>query len=164
MEIVAYHLQKEAINRRSNPVECNLFGRAAYNRYYYAMFLIVREKLVDLNPDWSGTGHSSYPEILNGTVKKRIASGRKSAVKIGDGPLIALCQKALHAAHQLSELMRLGYAVRVVADYNPQVSVNFISADRFKLNDVEITAAHEWPDRAKIYADTIASAWSQINA
>ena len=163
METVAHHLQKEAINRRLNAEECDLFGRSAYNRYYYATFLKVREMFSQLDASWGALPHKAYPEILRGTIKKTIAGGRSKAIKLGDLKLISLCQQATAAASDLATLMTQGYAVRVIADYHPEIPVAFTDAERFELNSVKISTAHGWPSRAQTLTNTIEAAWKQIN-
>jgi hypothetical protein len=161
MEIVALHLQKEAIKNGKPPDECDLFGRSAYNRYYYASFLRIRSMLIELDRKWDKLGHRDYPDILRGKIKSQLDKFKRNAQKTRDKELIQLCLQAIHATHELAMLMEKGFATRVVADYFPEVKVDFITGDRFKLQNIEITEAHQWPDKADTLADTIISAWRQ---
>lgn len=164
MEAVAHHLQIEALSRRNDGGEPDLFARSAYNRYYYATFLCVREALITLDSGWSRLPHADYPKTLEGQVLKTLQGGKKRAVKIGDSGLITKCQQADRAARQLAKLMRESSAVRVVADYEPSIRVDFADSGRFRLSGVEITDAHRWPLQAKVWTETIMSAWRQVNA
>lgn len=164
MEAVAHFLQMEAISRHRSGEDCDMFARSAYNRYYYAAFLSVREVLSALDPNWARLPHAAYPQTIEGQVIKTIRSGRSKASKFGDFELEAQCQRALAAAKQLAKLMRDSSAVRVVADYEPAVPVNFVSSGRFNLGGVEITSAHQWPGQARTWAEAIALAWRQVNA
>ena len=160
MLLVAHHLQTEA-NRRIEPSEKDSFGRSSYNRYYCSVFLLVRQLINEIYRKQSKLGHSAYPDYLRATVVKDIARIGKLAQKVNDANLVSQCQRAKSAAHELASLLSTGYAVRVVADYNIDIQVEFSSTDRFKLNGIEITDAHQWPFKAKIFCDSIAELWKQ---
>ena len=72
MERVALELQRTAINRRGQIDDFDQFGRSAFNRYYYAVFLIVRDLMLEFNPRWSGS-HASIPGMLRASVHDEIA-------------------------------------------------------------------------------------------
>ncbi|MFP3541518.1 hypothetical protein, partial [Pseudomonas sp. SIMBA_044] len=68
----------------------NLYGRSAFNRYYYAAYLSVREMLQSGQPDYAGASHSDLPGLLEGAVLKRIKVEVRRQVKLhllihGDG-------------------------------------------------------------------------------
>lgn len=161
MEVVAHHLQVTAI-RWGNPAERDLFGRSSYNRYYYAAFLNVRQVLVQLKPEWRRLAHASYPEILTGRIVQILSRGRYQALRVQDSGLVNQCQRAIAASKGLATLLKAGYAIRVIADYSPEVLVDFVHANRFSLNNVEISEAHQWPERAKAWAREIENAWRQV--
>ena len=97
MEVVALFLQKEAIKRvakRAAPDECDLFGRSAYNRYYYATFLCVRNVLAKLDDSWAALPHKDYPALLKGTIKDKIRKCMKRANKLDDNELVTRCYRA----------------------------------------------------------------------
>lgn len=162
MEVVAHHLQVTAIGWK-DPTERDLFGRSSYNRYYYAAFLSVRQVLARLRPEWAALAHATFPEVLTGKILKTLSTGRNKAQRVRDGDLVSQCQRAIAASNELAKLLRSSYAIRVIADYNPEILVDFAHADRFKLNDVDITEAHQWPERAKVWASEIERAWKQVN-
>jgi len=163
MEIVAQHLHQEAIHRTS-PIERDLFGRSAFNRYYYSMFIEVRASLAMLRPEWSRLAHAAIPDLLKGKVKDELKRGRKRAEKMGDFDVVSLCESALSATEALAKLMEQGYATRVTADYYPDIPVDFLSANDFQLNTVSVKKAQAWPHRASAFLKTITSAWKQLNA
>lgn len=164
MELVAHHLQIEAVSRPT-AYEKDLFGRSSYNRYYYATFLSVREMLGKLDSTkWLRTPHANVPGILSGTVKETLKKERLKAQKIGDAELVTLCNRAVAACDSLAGLMKEGSAVRVTADYYPEIPIDFTDSPRFKLNSIDITAAHDWPLRARVLCTTITAAWAQVNA
>lgn len=163
MENVARHLQVRAISLHQSGDDGDTFARSAYNRYYYAMFLSVRSCLSGLNAAWSRLPHSNYPEVLENTVQKKINDGRRRAQKISDQKLLRICSQGLNAARNLADIMKAGYSIRVISDYQPEIRVSFDSSDRFNLNGVDITVAHQWPQQAKVFGVLIAQAWRQID-
>lgn len=162
MQLVAQHLQNQALNR---PVEGarDSFGRTAFNRYYYATFLKVQDTLRRNRPQWSSSGHSKLPRILRGDVvdelKVSLARGRKT----GDGEIVRLCSDAISAAKGLADLLEASYAIRVIADYFPETQVVFFSADDFRLDTVTVREAHSWPPKAASFISSLERAWRQIN-
>lgn len=116
MEIVAHHLQREAISRAA-PADKDLFGRSSYNRYYYATFLHARAMVGQLRTEWQELPHADYPPLLQGKIQAEISKGRLKAQKIGDADTVALCNRAVAACKELSALMSKGSAIRVIADY-----------------------------------------------
>lgn len=162
MERVAHHLQRAAIERRDTPHDFDLFGRSAFNRYYYALFLVVRATVLRLNPKWEGD-HSGLPGVLVGDLYKQIGRFRTSAHRKQDKETVELCNRALAAMNELSELMRGANAVRVTADYNPQVPVIDQGSDRFTLGPTNITTAHSWPERARVLTSHVNRAWSVLS-
>ncbi|MBB2804731.1 hypothetical protein [Xanthomonas arboricola] len=162
MEVVAHYLQLAAL-QWGDAAERDMFGRSSYNRYYYAAFLCVRGVVGGLRPEWTELPHAAYPELLVGKISQSISKGRQRAQKLQDRELVIQFQRASVAARELAALMRASSATRKVADYNPEVAVNFVHADRFSLNDVDITEAHQWPERARAWAREIEAAWKQMD-
>lgn len=161
MHSVAHHLQKVAMGGEIS--EPDTFARSAYNRYYYAVFLLVREMLKDLDSNWSKVAHKSYPEILKGQISKSYKSAMKRALKNGDNALVPHLDTASRSALALASLMEKANGVRVVADYEPSELVNFDSSQRFSLKGIEITEAHSWINQVNVWIDDIKRAWVQIN-
>jgi hypothetical protein len=161
MEVVAHHLQLEAV-RRTIQQESDQFGRSSYNRYYYATFLRVRKMMSALDAGWSQLPHASYPATLRGAVKKKLQEGRKKALKVGDHEVVAACAKAISAASEIASLMESASATRVVADYNPQIPVTFLENGRFSLNNINITDAHDWPVKADTWSSIVEKTWVNL--
>ena len=161
MHKVGHHLQVEAIKKTGT--ERDLFTRSAYNRYYYAVYLAVRRMLTEFDPGWAKTAHKSCPEILKGAITKSYKTAKTRANKNGDFELIPKLEIGIRAAAALASLMVKANAARVVADYEPSEAVNFASAKRFSLRNIEITEAHEWDDSVRIWTNSIREAWRQIN-
>lgn len=158
MEQVALSLQKWAVERRRNLDDFDLYGRSAFNRYYYASFLTVRELIVEFEPQWAG-GHSTVPEFLTGSIEREIKRFRTSAQKRQQPDAVELCNRAVTALASLSSLMQTAYSIRVTADYNPQIRVVDSDKDRFTLGTTSITDAHNWVSQTRTLTQVIRRAW-----
>lgn len=163
MQQVGLHLQQKAVNLgEQNGGEP--FARSSFNRYYYSVFLEVRELLASTDAKWATLPHKSYPELLRGQLKKRINRIREIARRGDDIVLSNDCKRANSFVLNLATLMERAYALRVIADYNPDVPIEFKGADRFKLSDTEISEAHEWQNRVKIWVNSIREVLIQADA
>lgn len=162
MERVGRHLQVQAIALTDNE-ERDVFGRSAYNRYYYAAFLRARKMVDTLDSDWARLPHKDYPELLKGKVRKALLKGKLQATKIGDVETINVFSRAMAAAVEIASLMENAARVRVTADYNPHIPIEFLPGGRFSLNNVDITVAHQWIVKTEAWAEAIERAWSQLD-
>ncbi|HVC59305.1 MAG TPA: hypothetical protein VND19_02930 [Acetobacteraceae bacterium] len=163
MENVALFLQTKAISCPPDSHDFDLFGRSSFNRYYYAVYLHVRSLLGDLNGTWATAQHASIPELLTGQVLVKIKRQRLRAVRLGDNETVQICHRAASSANALANLMREAYAVRVAADYHPDIPVVPDKRDRFRLNQVSVTTAHNWLARARQHGQAIERAWSSAD-
>ena len=161
MEDVAHHLQMEALVRPT-AAQRDSFGRSAFNRYYYAAFLPVNRTLRSLRPEWAGIKHKDIPDLMRGKILTALKKGQQQANRVGDRETAAACARAISLCYELAELMKTGYAVRVTADYEADVAVDFSTGIDFRLATVAVSTAKQWPSRATAYAQTIHSAWKQI--
>ena len=159
---VGHHLQTHAHGLGGGPRDA--YARSAYNRYYYSVFLRTRDLFRSINPSWSRASHGDYPKILLGDVRKQLQRGWTRARKDGDRRLMQDTAAALRAVDALSGLLEKAYALRVVADYEPEELVEFNGVDRFSLKEVEITSAHAWRSLCDTFCSEINLAWVQINA
>ena len=139
------------------------FGRSAFNRYYYAAFLLTRSLLVELDPKWSAPQHASIPELLRDTAKKKIYEELKIAETKG-----SIRNKDMHRMRneitvpllRLSALLAEAYEVRVVADYEPDEMVK-VEQNVMSLKYYKIDTASRWPGRARAYCKTIRKVWKE---
>lgn len=154
MERVGLDLQKTALRLKRDQRGFDLFGRSAFNRYYYATYLRVRGLILEFNPDWSG-GHASVPDILTGSVTKEIKSFRSKMMKSGDPKSIEVCSKGVSSAAALAELMRRARLVRNSADYHPEEPVVREDGKRFSLANTSVTDAHSWIGLSERFIDDI---------
>ena len=163
MQEVGHHLQVHANTLPTCTVR-DAFARSAYNRYYYGCFLLLRSELEQMNSKWRKANHKDYPSILENSIKKELTTELKKAQKRNDIDLVNKIRRAKHALSELAKLMTQAYAVRLVADYQPQVEVNFVNADRFSLSNIDITTAHNWQPNVSTLIRNLRIAWNQINA
>ena len=161
LHAVGHHLQTYAHGLVAE--QRDAYARSAFNRYYYGVFLRSRDLLRALDPSWSRTGHAKYPELLRGEVRKQLKRGWTRARKDDDGKLMRDTEAAIRAIAALSSLLETAYAIRVVADYEPEEEVSFSGAERFSLKQVEVTSAHAWRSQCETYCSEINLAWAQIN-
>lgn len=92
MQIVAQQLEFWA-KEKDKETERDLFGRSAFNRYYYAAFLVTREMLGALRPTWRHTAHAAIPELLEAGLKKRLIgqirrSRAKNLITVHEGSIL----------------------------------------------------------------------------
>lgn len=160
--VVALHLQKQAMDRRVDIAEADLFARSAYNRYYYANFLLVRTMIKSFDSKWTAE-HAAIPDLLKGKITRQILKGAKKAREANDFDTAGQCEQARSAAADLSDILKVGYIARCIADYNPEMQVVFDDHNRFSLNSINITNAHDWPGKASVFIDKIEKAWRQID-
>jgi hypothetical protein len=158
---VGHYLQLEAIQQ--NGQNRDEFARSAFNRYYYSAYLDTRALVAALDPTWASIAHKTLPELLQGTVRKKFRAEKARAEKSGDGQLATMLDGAVRATVNLARLLSVAYSVRVVADYQPDEKVNFSSAERFSLKNIDITTAHAWNQQTRIWITSIHQAWSQIS-
>lgn len=165
MHSVAHHLQVEAIKLvPSSAPDADSYARSAFNRYYYATFLCVRQTLVKIDKKYENSlNHKGIPELLRGTIQKRIKATQRKASKLGDSTLVRECQHASSQNLTFAQVLEKAYAIRVVADYTPETAVDFRS-DRFTLSGVAVTEAHDWLEKANIWASLISNIVRQENA
>jgi len=109
----------------------------------------VRSLLGQFNEVWARQDHASIPNLLKGQVLERIRRQRIRATRINDDGAVQICRRAAASTHELATLMRDAYVVRVTADYEPDIRVVPDEQGRFRLNSVPVTAAHDWPVRAR---------------
>lgn len=120
MRIVAQHLEAQA-RKCQDPSEIDLFGRSAFNRYYYATFWIVRECLKTIDEAWAEPGHSQAPEILRGQVQRRIRKQLQTNV-LPPGETAKLRSRANNSISALASLLDEARLVRTRADYKPEAT------------------------------------------
>ena len=160
LEVVARHLRDQALVLKGTG-EGALFGRSAFNRFYYSAYLLTKQHLLPVFPGLPGK-HADLPNYLRGSVAKELNRRKNQARRVEDQTTLMLVQGARKAAIELADLLTVGYSARVVADYEPEVDVNFYDHG-FALNEVRVTEAESWPHKAKQFALLVGNAMRQTN-
>lgn len=163
MKIVGEKLSDWAV-AQTEESHVDLFGRSAFNRYYYSAFLITRELLRSLDPKWGTAAHANIPDILRDSLKKRIKQKLTSAKKnklVTESQASQIQTQANSAILELASLLESSYSIRVTADYEPETKVEAKSR-HLSLDNTTLDAAHRWPDRAAMYCKTIYKACQEV--
>lgn len=161
MIVVANKLSEIALE--GNNAHSDVFGRSAFNRYYYASYLIARGMLGQLDQKWARTSHKAIPDLLKQTVARKI----RNAVQQQSGKLITMRKAkqmridANNAVGALASLLTSAYAVRCIADYDPNHRIQ-IENSTFSLFSHSNHEASGWPKRAEIHCKTILRIWGSL--
>jgi hypothetical protein len=163
MIIVANKMSEIAV-ASSNPNDADAFGRSAFNRYYYASYLIIREMLKRLNRGWSQSPHRGIPDLLEGTIINQIRNilkKQKTHGLVSPGQAAGLRTSANIATAELANLLRVAYEVRLVADYEPEVKIKQ-NGRSMVLFDHTLHEAQSWPIRASFLSKEIMRIWRAL--
>jgi hypothetical protein len=162
VEVVARHLRDRALALSpQSGDDADLFGRSAFNRYYYSAYLTTKRLLQPAFSEMPDK-HAAIPDFLRGTVSKELKRRKVRALRVEDHVATRLAQYGCRAALELADVLVRGYSARVAADYHPEVSVSFYEYG-FKLNEVQLNDAESWPHRAMQLSTLIISAKRQTD-
>lgn len=156
LKVVADDLAVIAINSRRNVssrknIKLNAsdaYARTALNRYYYASFLLTREFLNSVDSKYREAAHANIPDLIDEKLKKILIKDMNNRItnkKITqqEGKYLQTTIRSL--TKQISETMSEGYRTRIVADYQPEIEINFFN-NGFKLNELSYHQAKNWPN------------------
>jgi hypothetical protein len=161
MQRVGAVLAQKAVTAQA-PDEADVFGRSAFNRYYYATYLITRAMLRQLDASWSRIPHKDIPPLLNGKVVERVRRvSRKQQQQGLINDAASLCYSVTSAASALADMMTGAHEVRRVADYEPETQI-LRTGKVIKLVDHSIEEAKDWPRRASAHSGTILKTWRRL--
>jgi hypothetical protein len=163
MITVANKLKEIAVGS-NDPRHADVFGRSAFNRYYYASYLVTREMLRQLNSDWSRSPHSSIPSLLESTIIKQIRGNlkkQKAGRLVSEGEASQMRTSARDSATGLANILRAAYRVRCVADYEPEEKIR-LSGKTMELDNHSLDEAQGWPKRASFHAKEIIRVWKKL--
>jgi hypothetical protein len=138
-------VQLAAIAKAESGDRADAFGRSAFNRYYYAAYLSVRELLRQFDSTW-GVKHSKVPALLTTKVLdlvRRAAENQERVGLITDEQRISLVGQAQSATLALADIFQTAYALRVTSDYEPETLIEF-GDGTFRLMDRTDLEAHAW--------------------
>jgi hypothetical protein len=163
MKIVGDYLAQFA-SASTDVTVCDLFGRSAFNRYYYATFLSVRTTLRTIDSRWATPTHKDIPALLRGEVLSRVKNQVKRSVcskQINSAQAGHLRDMATVATAELSSLMQHARETRRLADYEPERRL-VRKGNLIKLGECSIDQAKGWADRASAYAKTILKVYGDL--
>lgn len=163
MQYVGSELERLALsNVDSN--NADLLGRSAFNRYYYAAFLITRETLGYMQPNWKGTPHVNIPELLTtglkNPAKRALTQQRRNGV-ITLGIESRLLTELSTTASELAQLLTQAYDARILADYEPEIKT-IKDKNVICLKSHKLTTARQWPEKADRYCARLKRIWKEI--
>ena len=163
MKIVGDHLANVAVNS-GDARQVDLFGRSAFNRYYYSAFLAVRTALRTIDSKWATPTHKDAPTVLKGEVLRR---AKKQIKILQDTGQITntkgeqLKHAAITAASEVSNLLSFARGIRRVADYEPEQTIQK-TGSVIKLAECKLDTAKFWENRVEVQTNTILSVYEQI--
>ena len=139
MQLVGNELERLALSN-GDQESADLLGRSAFNRYYYAAFLITRETLGSMQTNWRGTAHAEIPNLLEIGLKKPARAAIRSQLRSGlldKGDESRLLSDLSATGSELAQLLRQAYDARILADYEPEIKTtrtgNLITLKTYKL-------------------------------
>lgn len=163
MQIVGNKLV-ELANKEKIVSNADLLGRSAFNRYYYSAYLITRELLKELDTKWAKQPHSAIPDLLRKAIVKKVKENIQRSMKLGTidyGEGLKLQATLKVAANELANMMSAAYAIRIIADYEPDIKIVKIGTV-FSLEKELITTARHWSNQASSYTTSIRKVWREV--
>ncbi|HCB1401081.1 TPA: hypothetical protein QH865_005115 [Klebsiella variicola] len=150
LHLVADHLVKQAnATRRKGDAQTILadaYGRSAFNRYYYACFLNIREFVSAIDTSWGKVKHAEVPTLLRVSVNKKIEIELRKSERIGDLTLGEYHSKKsilLTSLENMASTMAMAYTIRGVVDYEPEIEMIFGDGS-FSINKTSVASAKGW--------------------
>ncbi len=163
MQIVGDHLKSIAESEKDKVV-FDLFGRSAFNRYYYSAFLSARESLSLIDSKWSILKHKELPITLRKEVQSRAITEIKKQEKsrILDANESAKMKHDIRVAlADLSRILENARLVRTIADYEPNVLIEN-DKQTITLSHCTITSAANWRRSVESNFKTVLAIYGKI--
>jgi len=135
----------------------NLYGRSAFNRYYYCIFLVTRDLLREYKVEWSKSKHKQIPDILVVTFKKELIKEVKKTLRhnlVTESEASKAITQIRTSTAELSSLLIEAYDARCIADYEPEVLLNNLDKNLL-LGEYKLNTASTWPSKAQSYCKSI---------
>lgn len=143
---VATSLRESANSHKlKNEELARAYGRSAFNRYYYACYLTSRDLVKKILP---GTAfqHGEAPLLIEQNVVKLIrknAQQHKRNELINAGEYSGIITTTTQSAAEIARILKVGYMVRGIADYEPDALVVFEN-DTFSIENHTESEAKSW--------------------
>lgn len=164
MKIVGDELAILALNA-TDADSSDLLGRSAFNRYYYAAFLITRDTLGFMQTNWKGTAHAEIPNLLEKGLRKPAEHQIKRQVRVGlleQSESHRVLSNLSSTARELAQLLREAYDARILADYEPEIKTSRTAQNIICLKSYKITTAKTWPAKAEAQCGQLRKIWKEI--
>lgn len=163
MQVVGDKLQEWA---KSEKEDCaaDLFGRSAFNRYYYSAYLVTRAMLFELDPHWARMSHKAIPDFLQNGFPNRVRKEIQRALKsnmINAGRASRYRTTLNSSTSNLANLLLRAYDIRVVADYEPDKAI-IINGTIMILESETASSASHWHNKASLYTKEILRIWKEL--
>ncbi|MCL9844598.1 hypothetical protein [Ralstonia solanacearum] len=163
MEIVGDHLIAEVF-RQTDDIDKDLFGRSAFNRYYYAAFLAIRRLFAEVDNNLNQPQHAGIPSLLTDTLNgkiKKIVRRQEKAGAISSARAQEICNSAAEALKSLAELMSYAYSIRKIADYQPETKIELVGGV-VGIGGCQSTVARRWCADVEVKAEQVREIWRQL--
>ncbi len=170
----ALHLRDQALNSSAHSAHCDAFARSAYNRYYYACFLCVRDTLTKMNIGTPAERkmHAKISRLLDKQVTTRFTKQLKESRENEEDYIVVIMNSAIEATSRLKDVMLDAKATRTTADYEIDSLVDFNENGIFLLKgvktrnsckDVSIGRMYNWHEDVIILANNILTAYDSVD-
>lgn len=153
-QAVGAQLAKTAMGAPSES-EMDAFGRSAFNRFYYSSYLEARDLLGRFNPAWRGQGHADVPNLLKDSAKGILLRAAKKARNVMTHvEIMKSLNLGISGLDELAQILKEAYAIRVLADYQPETKTIRI-ANKISLGSANLASAQYWPRRTRILTSAV---------
>lgn len=143
---VATSLKADANSNKKKDEELAIaYGRTSFNRYYYACYLSARDLVKTLIPGIAFQ-HGEAPTLLEVNVVNLIKKSLEQQCKrglINAGEAARIKASTHQSATEISRILKVGYMIRGIADYEPEVVVVF-EHNTFSLEKHTESEASSW--------------------
>lgn len=163
MQVVGDYLIREA-SQITAETDKDLFGRSAFNRYYYAAFLTIRRLFSEVDDNLNEPPHGQIPELLTVTLHrkfKRIINKQERDGFMTTDQAQELRSSVHQALQSLADLMRYAYSIRKVADYQPETKIE-LSNGLIEIAGCESSVARSWCDEVEVKVNQVCDIWRQL--
>jgi hypothetical protein len=144
-------------------VPVDAYVRSAFNRYYYASFLVVQYTLGEIDNRWARTPHRDIPcrlrKDLFAKAKRIIRRNIDSFPPNSANELLTVLRSAGGA---LADDMKEAYEIRRIADYEPDVDIRRQGWEA-SIDGVALRDAQKWHPQAVERTMEIRRAWREIS-
>lgn len=154
LHLVGTTLSVEA--KKNSGDVADAYGRSAFNRYYYAVYLATRDLLIRFNPKWD-VSHAGAPELVERALPALVRKEAKRLQKINaltHADEQRISSGVAKAGAAIGELLRIAYKVRVISDYRPEEQVSF-DKSTFHLDDHSEGEARSWLSTVEMHKGRI---------